>query len=96
MDQRWSYGTGMRMGMDGALWDVGFGVGWMTKYGDMGHRDGWVPMGSEIWGRVDESKGGFMGPGWDNMGHSDGWGPTGSGIWGRVDQRWSYGTGKRM
>ena len=23
-------------GMDGALWDLRFGVGWMTKYGDMG------------------------------------------------------------
>ena len=38
--------------MDGVLWDVGFGVGWMTKYGDMGLRDEWGSMGSEIWGRV--------------------------------------------
>ena len=37
-------------GMDGALRDVGFGVGWMTKHGDMGLRDKWVPMGSGIWG----------------------------------------------
>ena len=45
-------GSGMRMGMDGVLWDVGFGVGWMTKYGDMGLRDEWDPIRSGIWGRV--------------------------------------------
>ena len=39
-------------GTDGFLWDLGFGVGWMTKDGDMGHRDGWGPMGCGIWGRV--------------------------------------------
>ena len=38
-------------GINGALWDVGFGVGW-PKGGHMGHRDEWGPMGSEIWGRV--------------------------------------------
>ena len=38
-------------GMNGALWDVGFGVGW-PQNGVMGHRDGWGPMGSGIWGRV--------------------------------------------
>ena len=40
-------------GMDGALWDVGFGVGW-PQNGDMGHRDEWVPMGSGIWGWMDD------------------------------------------
>ena len=39
-------------GTDGFLWDLGFGVGWMTKYGDMGLRDEWGPMGCGIWGRV--------------------------------------------
>ena len=49
-------------GMNGALWDVGFGVGW-TKHGyigphgyigweNMGHRDGWGPIRSGIWDRV--------------------------------------------
>ena len=45
-------------GMDGALWDLGFGVEW-TNGGHMGPgwdniglRDEWVPMGSGIWGRV--------------------------------------------
>ena len=41
-------------GMDGALWDLRFGVGWMTKYGDMGLRDEWDPIRSGIWGRVDQ------------------------------------------
>ena len=39
-------------GMDGVLWDLRFGVGWMTKDGDMGLRDEWGPMGCGIWGRV--------------------------------------------
>ena len=41
-------------GMYGVLWDLGFGVGWMTKYGDMGLRDEWDPIRSGIWGRVDQ------------------------------------------
>mgnify|MGYP006266303989 CR=1 FL=1 len=45
---KWMGGWG---GMNGFLWDVGFGVGW-PKGGHMGHRDGWVPMGCGIWGRV--------------------------------------------
>ena len=77
-------------GMNGALWDVGFGVGW-PKGGHMGHRDGWGPMGSGIWGRVDETKGGFMGPGWENMGHRDEWDPIRSGIWDWVAPKWRYG-----
>ena len=44
-------GSGMRMGMDGILRDVGFGVGW-PKGGHMGHRDEWGPTGCGIWGRV--------------------------------------------
>ena len=37
VDQRWSYGTRMRMGMgmDGFLWDVGFGVGWTNPKVDI-------------------------------------------------------------
>ena len=38
-------------GMNGALWDLRYGVGW-PQNGDMGHRDEWGPMGSGIWGRV--------------------------------------------
>ena len=45
-------------GINGALWDVGFGVEW-TKGGvmglgweNMGLRDEWGPMGCGIWGRV--------------------------------------------
>ena len=67
--------------MDGVLWDLGFGVGW-PQNGVMGHRDGWVPMGSEIWGLV--------APKW-RYGVRDEWDPISSEIWGRVDQRWSYG-----
>ena len=53
---RWVWGGGMGWlwGGWGAfggcdLWDVRFGVGW-PQNGHMGHRDGWGPMGSEIWG----------------------------------------------
>ena len=48
---KWRYGVGGGGGMNGFLWDVGFGFGW-PKGGHMGHRDGWGPMGSEIWGWV--------------------------------------------
>ena len=80
-------------GMNGALWDLGFGVEW-TKHGymgpgwdNMGLRDGWGPMGCGIWGRVAQR--------W-TYGVRDEWDPIRSGIWGQVDQRWSYGTGMRM
>ena len=45
-------------GMNGVLWDLGFGIEW-TKHGymgpgwdNMGLRDEWGPMGCGIWGRV--------------------------------------------
>ena len=84
-------------GMNGVLWDVGFGVGW-PKGGHMGHRDGWGPMGCGIWGRVAlkwmGGWGGMNGFLWDlgfgvgwmtkygDMGLRDEWVPMGSGIWG--------------
>ena len=48
-------GSGMRMGMDGALWDVGFGVGWAENghmgrgWENMGLRDECDPIRSGIW-----------------------------------------------
>ena len=45
-------------GINGILWDVGFGVGWPRNgymgpgWVNMGHRDGWDPIRSGIWGRV--------------------------------------------
>ena len=38
-------------GMNGALWDLGFGVGW-PRNGWGGVWDEWGPMGCGIWGRV--------------------------------------------
>ena len=69
--------------MNGFLWDLGFGVGWMTKYGDMGLRDEWDPIRSGIWDWVAPKC---------SYGVRDGWDPIRSGIWGRVAAKWSYGS----
>ena len=60
--------------MNGFLWDLGFGVGW-PQNGDMGHRDGWGPMGCGICGRVAlkwMGGGGMNGFLWD-VGFGVGW-----------------------
>ena len=58
----WDLGSGgpkmelWATGMDGVLWDLGFGVGWSNGgpmgpgWENMGLRDEWSPMGSGIWG----------------------------------------------
>ena len=75
-------------GMDGALWDLGFGVGWPNGghmgpgWENMGLRDEWGPTGSGIWGRVALK--------W-RYGVRDECDPIRSGIWGWVAQRWTYG-----
>ena len=74
---KWMGGWG---GMNGFLWDVGFGVGWTNPNVDLWDWEedvGW--MGShKIWDL------GLNGPKvelWDRDEDGDGWGPMGSEIW---------------
>ena len=56
-------------GMDGALWDLRFGVGWMKAKVDLWDRDGRIwgsGMNGLLWDLgfgVEWTKGGVMGPG---------------------------------